>query len=311
MSLADRLDSYILNLRTGHYEINRLPELELSEKGENEMSKTIVITGASTGIGRATAEYFSKKGWNVAATMRTPEKETKLQEFDNVKVYRLDVTDQQSIDKAYESIIDDFKQVDVLLNNAGYALMGPFEVSTDEQIRRQFDVNVFGLMNTTKAFLPHFRANRAGTIINISSMGGKVTFPFLASYHATKFAVEGFSEVLGYELDEFGVKVKLIEPGNIATDFGSRSMTIADTGENRAYDKLMGHYVSLMQSMDPNEFYSKPEMVAEVIYEAATDGKDQSRYIAGEDAKKLIEIKETQGGDEYIRFIKDQYLPKK
>ncbi len=274
------------------------------------MNKTIVITGASTGIGRASAIYFAEKGWNVAATMRKPEKETELQTIDNIKVYQLDVTKQQTIDEAYKAIITDFKKVDVLLNNAGYALNGPFEVCTDEQIRAQFDVNVFGLMNTTKAFIPHFREKREGVIINISSMGGKITFPLLTSYHATKFAVEGFSEVLGYELDEFGVKVKLIEPGNIATDFGTRSMVMADTGENKAYDKLLGNFMNMMQNIDPNEFYSSPEMVAEVIYTAATDGTNQSRYIAGEDAKQLIELRQTQGDDAYIEFTKKQFLPK-
>ncbi|WP_432664425.1 SDR family oxidoreductase [Wukongibacter baidiensis] len=274
------------------------------------MNKTIVITGASTGIGRATAIYFAEKGWNVAATMRSPEKERKLQTIDNIKVYKLDVTKQQSINDAYKAIVADYGKVDVLLNNAGYALNGPFEVCTDEQIRAQFDVNVFGLMNTTRAFIPHFRENKGGIILNISSMGGKITFPLLTSYHATKFAVEGFSEVLGYELDEFGIKVKLIEPGNIATDFGTRSMVMADTGDNRAYDKLLGHFMNLLNNVNPDEFYSSPEMVAEVIYTAATDGKNQSRYIAGDDAKQLIELKQTQGDDAYIEFTKKQFLPK-
>lgn len=274
------------------------------------MKKTIVITGASTGIGRATAIYFAEKGWNVAATMRTPEKENELQTIDNIKVYKLDVTKQQTIEDAYKTIIGDYGKVDVLLNNAGYALNGAFEACTDEQIRAQFDVNVFGLMNTTRAFIPHFRENKEGVILNISSMGGKITFPLLTSYHATKFAVEGFSEVLGYELDQFGVKVKLIEPGNIATDFGTRSMVMADTGDNRAYDKLLGHFMNILQNIDPKEFYSSPEMVAEVIYTAATDGKNQSRYIAGDDAKQLIELKQTQGDDAYIKFTKEQFIPK-
>ena len=275
------------------------------------MKKTIVITGASSGIGKATAKYFAEKGWQVAATMRNTDKEIELKTIENIKLYNLDVTNQDSVNKAYDQIMMDFGKVDALLNNAGYALSGPFEASSDEQIRAEFDVNVFGLMNVTKTFLPQFRDNMSGTILNISSMGGKITFPMLSTYHATKFAVEGFSEVLGYELDAFNVKVKLIEPGNIATDFGTRSMVMADTSNLDAYNELAAHFGKLMTSVDPNEFYSQPEMVAAVIYEAATDGKDQSRYIAGEDAKGLIGMKATQGDDAYIAFTKKQFLPQK
>ncbi len=270
-------------------------------------NKTIVITGASTGIGRATALYFAEKGWNVAATMRTPEKEVELQNMKNIKVYPLDVTKQPSIDESYQSITTDFEKVDVLLNNAGYCLGGPFETSTDTQIRAEFDVNVFGLMNVTKSFLPHFRENQEGIIINVSSMGGKITFPMISTYHATKFCVEGFTEAVSYELAPFGIKVKLIEPGNIATDFGTRSMQISENWKDSAYSEAFSAYMQSVASAD-SSIYGQPKMVAEVIYTAAVDGSDQMRYVAGEDAKNLIDFKKQNGDDAFIQMMKNYRL---
>ena len=141
------------------------------------MNKTILITGASSGIGKETAIYFHEQGWNVIATMRKPELEKELTELDNVYVTRLDVTDPESISRAVSDGIERFGKVDVLLNNAGYGAYGPLEAFPMENIRRQFDTNVIGLLEATKALLPHFRSNRSGTIINVSSIGGKMTFP--------------------------------------------------------------------------------------------------------------------------------------
>lgn len=154
--------------------------------------KTIFITGASSGIGRTTAKHFAERGWNVVATMRSPEQESELITLDNVLVLQLDVEKSDTIQSALAEAIKRFGKIDVLLNNAGYGTMGLIEVATDEQIRRQFEVNVFGLISMTKAILPHFRSNQDGLLINISSMGGKVTFPTMSLYHSTKFAVEGF-----------------------------------------------------------------------------------------------------------------------
>lgn len=164
------------------------------------MNKTILITGASSGIGKITAKYFQEKGWNVVATMRTPEKEEELIPLDNVLVTRLDVQDSASIKDAVSAGIEKFGKIDVLLNNAGYGAYGPLEATPMEKIRRQFNVNVIGLMETIKAVLPHFRANKDGIIINISSIGGKMTFPLGSLYHGSKFAVEGLSEALSFEM---------------------------------------------------------------------------------------------------------------
>jgi len=184
------------------------------------MNKTILITGSSTGIGRATAFKFQQAGWNVIATMRSPEKETELNSLDNVLVSRLDVLDLESIDSALAAGIERFGKIDVVLNNAGYGLMGTFESAKRESIIRQFGVNVQGLFDVTQKTLPHFRANKSGMFINISSIGGRMTFPLMPLYHSTKWAVEGFSESLRWEMAQIGVSVKIVEVGGVATDFG-------------------------------------------------------------------------------------------
>jgi NADP-dependent 3-hydroxy acid dehydrogenase YdfG len=186
------------------------------------MKKTILITGASSGIGRSTAKSFQEKGWNVIATMRSPEKETELNTLENTLVTKLDVLELDTIDSALTEGIDEFGKIDVVLNNAGYGLMGTFESATRESIIRQFGVNVQGLFDVTQAALPHFRKNKDGMFINISSIGGKMTFPLMPLYHSTKWAVEGFSESLRWEMAQIGVQVKLVEPGGVATDFGGR-----------------------------------------------------------------------------------------
>lgn len=192
------------------------------------MNKTILITGTSSGLGRATAKYFHAKGWSVIATMRTPDQEAELTQLDRTLVTRLDVQDAGSIQSAVEAGVARFGRIDALVNNAGYGAYGPLEATPFEKIRRQFDVNVLGLLATTQALLPHFRANRSGTIVNVSSVGGRMTFPLGTLYHGTKFAVEGLSEALHYELLPFGVRVKIVEPGGIRTDFGGRSLDFSN-----------------------------------------------------------------------------------
>jgi NADP-dependent 3-hydroxy acid dehydrogenase YdfG len=191
------------------------------------MSKTVLITGASTGIGKATAQLFQQQGWNVVATMRSPEKSPELSDLPNVLCLPLDVTKADTIQAAIDRAIAEFGTIDVLINNAGYALIGAFEACDMADIRGQFETNVFGLMEVTRAILPHFRLRQQGILVNVASMGGRVAFPIYSPYHATKWAVDGFSESLQYELRQFNIKVKIIEPGAIKTDFYSRSISVA------------------------------------------------------------------------------------
>ena len=268
------------------------------------MKKTIVITGASSGIGKATAKHFAQKGWHVAATMRTPQKETELNEIDNINVYPLDVTNESSIEKATEQIINDFGTVDVVLNNAGYGLLGTFEAASQEAIRQQFDTNVFGLMNVTRAFLPHFRENRSGIFLNVSSIGGVITFPMMSLYHSSKWAVEGFSESLAYELGQLGIQVKLIEPGGVSTDFGGRSMSYATKEGLTDYDEVSNQFNANMAKTGMQ--YSTAEYIAEGIYNAATDGTKNLRYQLGVDAEQLYANRRKAGDQEFFNFMNAQ-----
>jgi NAD(P)-dependent dehydrogenase (short-subunit alcohol dehydrogenase family) len=253
------------------------------------MSKTVFITGASTGIGKATAELFQQQGWNVVATMRSPEKGTELANLPNVLCLHVDVTQVDTIYTAIDRAIAHFGAIDVVVNNAGYALIGAFEACEMAEIQRQFATNVFGLMEVTRAILPHFRLREQGIFVNVASIGGQMAFPLYSPYHGTKWAVEGFSESLQYELRQFDIKVKIIEPGPIKTDFYGRSITVAKQVGLTAYDK---YTESILPQMDRAGTTGSPPLVtAKVIYRAATDGTWKLRYPAGGNAGFLLALR--------------------
>lgn len=267
------------------------------------MQKTIFITGASAGLGKSTAKLFQLKGWNVIATMRTPENETELTKLKNVTVLKLDITDSVQIIDTVRKVMQQYT-VDVVLNNAGYGLIGPLEALTDEQITRQIDTNLLGLIRVTKAFTPYFREKKSGIFINITSSFGLLGYPTCSVYSATKFAIDGFSESLAYDLANFGVKVKIVAPGGIQTDFAGRSL---DGGQHEAYEKLMAK-VSEGYSAERISQFATAEHVALVIYEAATDNKEQLRYIAGNDAISLYAEREKIGAEAQYRKIQEMFV---
>jgi NAD(P)-dependent dehydrogenase (short-subunit alcohol dehydrogenase family) len=269
------------------------------------MNKTILITGASSGIGRAAARRFQAGGWNVVATMRSPERERELNTLERVLVTRLDVLDMSSIDAAVTEARARFGRIDVLLNNAGYGAYGPLEATPVEKVRRQFDVNVIGVLATTKALLPHFRKQRSGTIINISSIGGKMTFPLGSLYHGTKFAVEGLSESLHFELLPLGVRVKIVEPGMVKTDFAGRSFDFNNDPALSEYQPLVQGLLSALGPMAENA--SPPELIAETIFGAATDGADRMRYEAGPDAEHLMASRRAADDATFIGGMRSQF----
>lgn len=254
------------------------------------MTQTIFITGSSSGLGHATAKLFHAKGWNVIATMRNPDAETDLAQLDGVLVTRLDVQDDASITAAVDAGLARFGRIDALLNNAGYGAYGPLEATPLEKIRRQFDVNVLGLLATTKALLPHFRAQRDGLIVNVSSMGGRITFPLGTLYHGSKFAVEGLSEALHYELGPLGIRVKIVEPGGIRTDFGGRSFDFSNDETLTEYQPLVNAVLGALGPM-MDEGGSDAEDIAQVVYDAVTDGTGTLRYVAGADARQLLDMR--------------------
>jgi NAD(P)-dependent dehydrogenase (short-subunit alcohol dehydrogenase family) len=241
--------------------------------------KTILVTGSSTGIGRSIAAYFQYKGWNVAATMRMPEREEELNGLDNVRCLKLDVLDEGSIRHTIAETISAFGAIDVIVNNAGYGVIGPFEVTTREQIERQFNTNLYGVMNVTRAILPYFREKRSGVIINIASAGGRMTWPLNSLYISTKWALEGFTESLQYELRPFNIRTKIIEPGSIQTDFFGRSQEVAESRELDVYDDYVNRVIPNLQKAGADA--PGPEVVAPVVYRAATDDSWRLRYQAG------------------------------
>ncbi|WP_291043587.1 SDR family oxidoreductase [Dyadobacter sp. 50-39] len=252
------------------------------------MTKTVLITGASSGFGKDAVRLFQKNGWNVIATMRTPEKETELGALDRVALVRLDVTDNHSIHQAVEEGISLFGGIDVVVNNAGYGSLGALEAAPAEVVRQQFDVNVFGVIEVIKAVLPHMRRNNSGVIINVSSMGGRVAFPFSTLYHATKYAVEGISESLQYELEPLGIKVKIVEPGGYKTDFAGRSMATFGTGDLLDY---LPAYDAFAGQIDSWPMSDRVWEVAEGIFQAANDDSWQLRYPVGADAVQLLQAR--------------------
>jgi short-subunit dehydrogenase len=253
------------------------------------MKKTVVITGSSSGIGKAAAYYFAKQGWNVAATMRTPDKETELNWVDNIKLYALDVTQSASIEIALKQIQQDFGSVDVVVNNAGFGADGVFEAMTDDFIQKQFDTNVFGLMRVTREAVKLMRTQKGGTIVQIASVGGRVAFPLYSIYHGTKWAVEGFTESLQYEVAPFGIKLKLVEPGAIKTEFYGRSRAFMKPDYTNDYNAFVKQCESV--SMDAGDKGASAESVAKVIYKAANDNSTKMRYPIAYPANVLLPLK--------------------
>lgn len=258
-------------------------------------NRAIFITGSSTGLGRATAKLFASHGWRVVATMRKPEADTELKSVPNVTLLRCDVTKPDEIAAAATEAIAG-GPIDVLFNNAGYGLAGAIEGTTDEQLVDEIDTNILGVIRTTKAFLPHFRERRKGLIITTTSIGGLVAFPLNAAYHATKWAMEGFSESLSHELEPFGIGVKTVAPGGIKTDFFGRSMVMA---QHPAYADIAAKVLSKFMDPERAKLRSTAEQIAEVVYEAATDGKRQIRYVAGEDAKAAYAQRNAAGNEAF------------
>lgn len=240
------------------------------------MEKVILITGASSGIGEETAKLFQAKNWKVAATMRSPDNALDLKKIVDIECFKLDVTDPDSIRSAIAATLEKFGRIDVVVNNAGYGLLGAFETASDEQIRRQYETNVFGVMNVCREILPYFREQKRGMIVNISSVGGRMTFPVSSLYNSTKWAVEGFSESLHYELEQFNISVKIIEPGPIKTDFYGRSMDVSRREGLSDYDQFVDRVLKNMG--EAGQTAPDGRVVAETIYDAVTDGTKRLRY---------------------------------
>jgi short-subunit dehydrogenase len=246
-------------------------------------SKIVLITGATAGIGRMTALHLAKEGHHVIATGRKAAELTKLAtEAEGLRLdtLRLDVTSPASIADAVAAVdlLTDGKGVDVLVNNAGFGVLGPSSEISDAEMRRQYETNVFGLMNVTRAFLPRMRERRAGRIINVSSVGGRITLPYFGVYNSTKYAIESLSDALRYELRPFGIDVALIEPGVIRTNFEATAVANLDTYRQTPYGRAFEKYEEMSKAAD--RFASNPIVIAKAISRAVRARRPAARYVA-------------------------------
>jgi len=267
------------------------PSTRWRETVTHPLSKTVLITGCSTGLGRMTAAHFAASGWNVIATMRRPEPDLAEAFPGRVLVQPLDVADPASIEAAIEAGIARFGSLDVVVNNAGVTMVSVFEATPDEAIRQIFETNVFGLMNVTRAALPHLRRAGGGTIVNVSSGVGLVGVPLLSIYVASKQAVEGLSESLAYELESQGIRIKLVEPGAMrSTNFTATGM--AASAAAPVPDGYRPYFDHALQSMLDYPFASTDEQaVVEAIHAAATDPGNRLRYIVGPDVEEYARLR--------------------
>ena len=261
------------------------------------MSKTIFITGASSGLGKATAKLFAAKSWNVLATMRQPAKETELTQLANVTVLPLDVTRPEQVRETIQGALKSHG-VDVVFNNAGYGLAGPMDAIDDARITRQFETNVFGPMRVTREFIPYFKQKRSGRFITTTSVAGLIGLPLNSVYNASKWALEGWSEGLSYELAPFGIKVKTVAPGAVMTDFMSRSLDhVPAPGYDAMNEATVKFFVPDMAKI------SSAESIAQVVWEAATDDQDHLRYVAGDDAIDIYALRQKLGNESFRQHL--------
>jgi NAD(P)-dependent dehydrogenase (short-subunit alcohol dehydrogenase family) len=271
-----------------------------------------VVTGSSSGIGFETSLLLAKNGFRTYATVRNPDKAKALRDISDkgelpMRVIELDVDSDKSVEDAIHKINDESKKIDVLVNNAGYVLVGALEDLSMDEIKAQFETNLFGAIRVMKAVLPIMRKQQGGTIVNVSSMGGRVAFPLCPAYHGTKFALEGVSESIRFEADLFGIKVILVEPGTIRSNF----LTNAKVGQKTAIPT--SPYAPKLQILQKawGPIFDKgtsPEEVAKVIFKAVTSDNPSLRYMVGDDAIQMMEARKGMSDLEFEGLVKQQFF---
>jgi NAD(P)-dependent dehydrogenase (short-subunit alcohol dehydrogenase family) len=285
---------------------------------DSNANRIAIVTGSSSGIGFETALTLARNGFYTYATMRNLKKSTSIKEIANkealpLKVIQLDVDNDLSAKNAIQEIIISEKQrIDILVNNAGYGLVGPIEdISIEEELKPQFETNLYGVIRVTQQVLPIMRRQKSGRIINVSSIGGIVGYPFSAAYCSTKFALEGLSESLSYEVDQFGIKVILIEPALVISDFHNNVKMPVKKGANNPDDSP---YTQMMQKLfeeykQVQEQYQIPaKEVAKVILSAAILDNPDRRYLVGKYSEMMKEAKMTMSDIECHNMMKRQLL---
>jgi NAD(P)-dependent dehydrogenase (short-subunit alcohol dehydrogenase family) len=271
-----------------------------------------VVTGSSTGIGYETSLILARNSFLTYATMRNLNKGENMKavvtkENLPIQIKQLDVTDDESVTNAIQTISSEAGQIDVLVNNAGYGLNGAFEDLAMDEIKAQYETNVFGLIRTTQAVLPIMRRQKSGTIVNISSGAGRFGFPSGSAYVSTKFAVEGLSESMSYELESFGIRVVIVEPGVIRTNF-NEGLVVAKKSKdpNSPYSHIMQKTIAGFEEMMKNA--SSPELVAEVVLNAIRDKNPSLRYLAGSDVETWLGGKRKMADEELYKMMKQNLM---
>lgn len=272
------------------------------------MPKTILITGTSSGYGKAAAEFFLAHGWNVVATMRRPDPSVFADDWERLRVLALDVTNEQSIATAIDATVGEFGAIDVWVNNAGIGLASVVEATPDHTIREVFETNTFGVIAACRAIIPQMRKQGHGVIVNVTSSVTVGVMPLVAVYAASKCAVEGFTESLSYELEEFNIKTRLVEPGyapttNFSANGGARMQGLIPddySGFAQACFSRFSNY--------PTAFCTEAE-VADAVYAAATDEEFKIRYPAGTDTRLLADLRWSTSEEQYQVRMHEMFGP--
>jgi NAD(P)-dependent dehydrogenase (short-subunit alcohol dehydrogenase family) len=274
--------------------------------------RVAVVTGASSGIGYETSLMLARNGFLTYATMRNLNKSGNIKSIaarENlpIRTAKLDVTDDVSINNAVQTILSETGRIAVLVNNAGYVLNGAVEDLAMDEIKAQYETNVFGLIKTTQAVLPTMRKQKSGIIVNISSVAGRFGYPGGSAYISTKFAVEGLSESMAYELEPFGIKVILIEPGVTRTNvFNSVVVAKKSQDPSSPYSQIMQKTATSFEGMMKNS--SSPEVVAKVVLEAVTNESPVHRYLSGKDAETWLDAKRNMSDGEFYKMMKQNLM---
>jgi NAD(P)-dependent dehydrogenase (short-subunit alcohol dehydrogenase family) len=282
------------------------------ESSSSSNKKVAVVTGSSTGIGYETSLILARSGFLTYATMRNLNKSENMKSVATreklpIRIKQLDVTDDVSVKNAIQTITSEAGRIDILVNNAGYGLNGAFEDLDMDEIKAQYETNLFGLIRTTQAVLPIMRRQKSGTIVNISSGAGRFGFPTGSAYVSTKFAVEGLSESMSYELEPFGINVVIVEPGVIRSNFGDGSIVAKKSRDpNSPYSQMMQRSAAGFEKMIKNA--SSPDVVAKVVLDAIRDENPSLRYLAGSDVESWLGGKRKEADEEFYKMMKQNMI---
>jgi NAD(P)-dependent dehydrogenase (short-subunit alcohol dehydrogenase family) len=282
----------------------------MSSSPNNQQALVAVVTGSSSGIGLATSLALARSGYLTYATMRNLAKRDSIQSIAEkqhlpIRTVQLDVTDENSVKNAIQSILSEAGRIDVLVNNAGYGLTGAFEDIEIDEIKALYETNLFGVIRVTQAVLPTMRKQRSGRIINISSGAGRIGYPGGSAYVSSKFALEGLSESMAYEIEQFGIRTVLVEPGFVKTNFGE-NIAIAKKAQdpNSPYSQMMIQMKSSSYLRRMVENASDADLVASVIIEAVTAKEPNLRYLAGKDVQQMVATKKNMSDEEFQKMIR-------